>query len=268
MSKTGALRTTQVDVNASRAISVLFIVLVGTEILFVLADAFINVAEMSELGPVQRFFNITREDGIASWFGVTQTWMLGLTSAALYLLTTANHSPRAQRVGWAILAAFFLYMAMDDGAQFHERIGTSAEILMHGEDADSDQLIAGFFPSYAWQLVFLPIFGAFGLFLLWFLNKELQTARNKRAVVMAIGLLVLAVIADFFEGLDIDHPYNLHGWIESTWGLTEYEVWHFSKSLEEFMEMLAMTLLWVTLLRHLVRKYPDVDLRFHNAPDG
>ena len=153
-------------------------------------------------------------------------------------------------------------MAIDDGAQFHERIGSSFKRILHGDDVYDGMEIAGFFPSYAWQLVFLPIFGAFGLFILWFLNRELELTRHKGMVVAAIGLLVLAVIADFFEGLEMDHPWSLHGWIEYTWDLTEYQVRHFSKSIEEFMEMLAMTLLWITFLRHLVRTSPAIDIRF------
>ena len=260
----GTAQLTQLDFNAGRLITVLFFVLVSIEVFFVLADAIINVGELSGLSPVRRFFNITREDGVASWFGVTQTWMLGLTAAFLYVLVRADDAARWRRVGWAILTIFFLYMAMDDGAMFHERIGSSAKTMLHGEDADSGIRVAGFFPSYAWQLVFLPIFGTFGLFILWFLNKELQVTRDKLMVVAAIGLLVLAVVADFFEGLDIDHPFNLHGWIEYTWDLTEYQVRHFSKSIEEFMEMLAMTFLWVTFLRHLVRTAPEIQLRFRN----
>ncbi|MGB5721450.1 MAG: hypothetical protein WBM34_12225 [Woeseiaceae bacterium] len=219
---------------------------------------------MTELSPVRRFFNITREDGVASWFAVTQTWMLGLTAAFLYALVRAGDAARWRRLGWAIIAIFFFYMAIDDGAQFHERIGTSVKTLLHGEDYDSGTRVAGFFPSYAWQLVFLPIFAAFGLFILWFLNKELQSARDKMLVVAAIGLLVLAVVADFFEGLDIDSSFNLHGWIKATWDLSEYQVRHYSKSIEEFMEMLAMTLLWVVLLRHLVRIAPRIELQFQN----
>lgn len=254
----------RLDVDARRLITVLFFVLVGAEVFFVLADAIINVGELTELSPIRRFFNITREDGVASWFAVTQTWMLGMTAAFLYAVVRAGDAARWRRVGWAIIAIFLVYMAMDDGAQFHERIGSSFKTMLHGEDHESGERIAGFFPSYAWQLVFLPIFGTFGLFILWFLNKELQSARDKRLVVAAIGLLVLAVVADFFEGLEMDHPLNLHGWIQWTWDLSDYEVRHFSKSIEEFMEMLAMTLLWITFLRHLVSIAPRIELRFRS----
>ena len=90
----GTAQLTQLDFDAGRLITVLFFVLVGIEVFFVLADAIINVGELSELGPVRRFFNITREDGVASWFGVTQTWMLGLTAAFIYALVRAGDAPR------------------------------------------------------------------------------------------------------------------------------------------------------------------------------
>ncbi len=257
----GAVR---LDINADRTITILFVFLVVAEVFFVLADAIINVGELTELRPMRRFFNITREDGVASWFGVTQTWMLGLTAAFLYLVVKADGAPRWRRFGWGFISIFLIYMAIDDGAEFHERIGSSVKYMLHGDDYYDGMPIAGFFPSYTWQLVFLPIFGAFGLFVLWFLNRELETTRLKLMVVAAIGLLVLAVVADFFEGIELDQPFSLHGWIADTWDLTEYQVRHFSKSIEEFMEMLAMTLLWITFLRHLVQIAPKIDLRFRS----
>ena len=256
------MSSTRLDIRAGRAIAVLFFVLVGVEVFFVLADAVINVGRLSEIGAIRRFFNITREDGVASWFGVTQTWMLGLTAAFLYFVVRANDAARWRRVGWGIIAVFLLYIAMDDGAMFHERIGTAVKTTLHGDDADSGAGVGGFYPSYAWQLVFVPIFAAFGLFILWFLNKELEFRRDKLTVLAAVGLLVLAVVADFFEGMDLDHPLNLHGWIYYNWDVTKYQVSHYSKAIEEFMEMLAMTLLWVTFLRHLVRVAPRIELRF------
>lgn len=261
-----AAPATRLEVDAQKMITMLFISLVAFEVFFVLADAIINVERLTDLGPIRRFFNITREDGVASWFAVTQTWMLGLTAAFLYLLVRTDGGERWRRTGWAIIALFLLYMAMDDGSKFHERVGSAVKEIIKGDDDDSRQI--GFFPSYTWQLVFLPIFGAFGLFIVWFLNKELTVARDKLLVVTAVGLLVLAVVADFFEGLEMDHPINLHGWIKETWDLSTYQVRHYSKAIEEFMEMLSMTFLWIVFLRHLTRIAPAIDIQFRNPPRG
>lgn len=255
-----------IEINARRAIALLFFGVLSAELFFVLADAFINVGRMTELSPIRRFFNITREDGVASWFGTTQTWMVGMTALLVYVVVRTQDGVRWRRLGWGIVTLFLLYMALDDGAELHERIGSSVKELLDLDNNGSDARGLGLFPSYTWQLVFLPIFGSFGLFLLWFLNKELQSIRDKRLVVVAIGLLVLAVVADFFEGMDMGASYNLHGWIKRTWDLSNYQVRHFSKSFEEFVEMFAMTLLWMVFLRHLVRIAPRFQVRFKNPP--
>lgn len=254
---------TSLEVDYRRFITVLFWLLVGTEIFLVLADACINVQGLILLDPVRGYFNITREDGIASWFAVTQTWMLGLTAGVLYFVARAEQAARWRRIGWSVIAVFLLCMAVDDGTEFHERIGSIVEDRFEG---DGRSLQDQFFPSYTWQLVFLPIFGAFGMFVLWFLNRELKSARLKIITVAAIGLLVMAVVADFFEGLETRHPLNLHAWVASTWDVNIYLVRHYSKSLEEFMEMLAMTMLWIVFLSHLARIAPEMRLRFRNPP--
>jgi len=257
---------TRIEFDGTRVISLLFVALVGIEILLVVSDEVLNVRALIDLGPIRRFFNIAREDGVASWFAITQTWMLGLTAGFIFVVVRANDAMRWRRVGWAVIALFLLYMAMDDGSKFHERVGSSVRVIIQGENAGDGLRQIGFFPSYTWQLVFLPIFAAFGLFILWFLNKELRVARDKLMVVVAIGLFVFAVIADFFEGIDSQHPLNLYDWISTRWELNPDAVLHYSKSLEEFMEMLAISLLWVVFLRHLVRVAPEIQLRFQKSP--
>jgi len=257
------LPTTIVDVDAGRWITVLFSTLVACEILFVFGDWLFNVENILRMNPVRSFWNIAREGGIASWFAITQTWMLGLTAALLFVLVSADGGTRGRRLGWAVIALFLLYMSMDDGARFHERVGSSVRAVIQGPEAEDAGRQIGFFPSYTWQLVFLPIFAAFGLFLMGFLYTELKASRDKLTVVCAIGLLVVAVIADFFEGLTPDHSLNLHTWISTSTGFPFKGVVHYSKSLEETLEMLAMTLLWVTFLRHLVRISPRIQIRFH-----
>lgn len=251
---------THIEFDARRGISIFLVFLVGCELFLVFADVVFNVGALIDLGPIRRFFNMAREDGVASWFAITQTWMVGLTASFIYFVARADDSDRWRTIGWAVIALFLLYWAMDDGAKVHERIGSSVKHIILGANAESRQI--GFFPSYTWQLVFLPIFGSFGLFLLWFLNRELQHVRHKLMVVAAIGFLVLAVTADFFEGLEPQHPLNLHSWISATMQWEFAAVVHYSKTIEEFMEMLAMTFLWIVFLRHLVSVAPEIHLRF------
>lgn len=244
-----------------RTITILFFCLLGAELFLVWADHVINVGRLIDQGPIRRFFNITREDALASWFAVTQTWMLGLTAGLLYLVSRGRQDARWQRVGWAILCLFFLYMAMDDGAEFHERIGSSVKVLILGDSAADGSRAIGIFPSYTWQLVFLPVFGAFGLFLLWFLNRTLTSTGDKLLVLVAIGLLVLAVIADFFEGIDNPrNPLDLYTNLADAWDVSRRSLVHYSKAVEEFFEMLSMSVLWIVLLRHLVNTAPVIEI--------
>ena len=96
-------------------------------------------------------FNTAREDGLASWFAVTQTLLIALTLWLIYSVAKAGRKPRAIVVGWLVLALFFTYMAIDDGAQIHERLGSTFKALREASGASLDffsQLhMAAHFPS-------------------------------------------------------------------------------------------------------------------------
>jgi hypothetical protein len=259
MAKKNPTESTTIHINAAVIIPRLFIILVAAEIFFVLADHFINVNQLSEYAPVRRFFNITREDGLASWFSVTQNWMAGLTTGMITLIVSNQDCARQRRTGWFIMMAFLLYMAMDDGTSFHERVGSTVKAMFQ----DDEQEGLDFFPSYTWQLLFVPIFGGFGLFILWFLNSEIESITDKLMVLGAIGLLVTAVSADFFEGINTPgHVLNLYGQIAEHWQVSYDSILHYSKSIEEFLEMLSMSLFWFVFLRHLVHIAPNLEIHF------
>jgi hypothetical protein len=253
------------------------------EIFFVWADYYINYGQATTIGPLRRFFNIAREDSMASWFGCMQTALIALTLGLLYLLSRAlPGTSRWQRTGWLIMTCFFAYMAFDDGTEFHERMGST-----YGEIQDrsprpaaqeTSSLVARMdkiFPSYNWQLLLMPAFAALGLFTAVFLWRELATPRSRILLLASLGLLALAVGLDFIEGLERDHPWNLYEALQLRYDLdpftvprfkeTSYDALrHFSKSLEEFIEMFAQTILWGVLLVHAGRVGNPVDIRLTN----
>lgn len=252
----------------------LFLLCVAAELGFILLDWHVNYGRLVDAAPIRNLFNTTREDGIASWFGVTQTALAALTLWLVFFVVRARGGPRWTRFGWLALAAFFGYMAFDDGTEFHERIGTTLAIL--GEragdsSADDGSSWLAAFPSYPWQVVFLPGFAAMGLFMLIFLWRELGTGLPRNLVVVGVACFVTAVGLDFVEGLDEQHPFNLNARIaalpavadyaHARFGREPYEtVRHFGKSVEESLEMLGMTLLWMALLGHALRLLDDVRL--------
>jgi hypothetical protein len=199
---------------------------------------------------------------VATWFAVTQTWMAALTLWLIVLALHHEYAPRWRQAGWALIAAFFSYMSMDDGSKLHERVG-SAVAELGGRDAAGTALDALLmvFPSYTWQLLFVPAFGAMGLFIAAFLWREVS-GRPRWLVFAALGLLAAAVGLDFIEGMDPEDPLNLHEHIRAAWALTAYDVSHFSKSLEEFMEMFANTLLWAVFCLQLASRAPELRFEF------
>ena len=273
-----AARPVEIPVRAAGLLRALLLACVSIEIGLVLLDYHVNYSGLTDLGSIRRLTNITREDSLASWLGTTQTVFLALTLWVIWLAVRSQAAERWRRIGWLVLACSFSFMALDDGALLHERAGTVFKDL-HSSDASGGEATEigaralDAFPSYPWHIVALPIFVALGLFLLAFLWRELPSPRMRWIVVAALGCFVTALALDFVEGLDRDHPWNLYtrisqaydfgDWTEYKFGHNAYDTLrHFSKSIEEFLEMFANTLLWYVFLKRLMEMAPELRFRF------
>jgi uncharacterized membrane protein len=243
------------------AARVVFVACLAIEIGLVLLDYHVNFGRLTDSGALRRLTNIAREDGLASWFGTTQTLFVGLTAWVLWIGVRASGGARWRRVGWALVAMLFTYMAIDDGAQLHERLG-SAYAAAAGR---------GVFPSFAWQVLLVPVLGAAVMASGGFLWLELQARGARLLIVGAILLFAVAVGLDFFEGLSAQHPWNPYTPIIARYDISEFTqarfrqspyttLLHFSRAIEEFIEMLANTCFWAALVGHL-GTMPTVRLR-------
>jgi len=241
-----------IGVQPERLMRNLLVFCVASEVLLALADGLITYGGWIALFPIRELCDMSVENGLATWFQVMQTFLAGITLWAIFLLAGQRGVPRASRTGWAVLAAFFTYMAVDDGAMIHERLGTAFELATkHGGGA------VNIFPSYPWQVLFMPIFGALGLFMMVFLWRTMRGRGERFRLCLAVALMGLAVVLDFIEGLDDEHRWNLYTWISIRFGLdyrTDYTVWHFASLTEEFLEMLSISLLWVNFTYYLARQ--------------
>ncbi len=108
------------------------------EIVLLLLDGLGTSAGWIATEPLGTLFDLDLEDGLGSWFQATQTFMAGVT---LWLIALVRRGPRG-RLGWPLLAVFFLTMSADDGAAIHERIGAAADSLLERLFAPS-----GLFPG-------------------------------------------------------------------------------------------------------------------------
>lgn len=232
-------------------------VCLALEGLLFLLDYHVNYGRWTEIGALRRMFNTTRDDGLASWLGTTQTLFLALTVWLTYWMQRAVARPRWAQRGWMVLAIFFTYMAVDDGATIHERLGTAYRMKVLASESSFG------FPSYAWQVAVLPALVLMGFFTFAFLLRELRSRRAKVTLFVALSGLALAVGVDFVEELERDHPmnayrlaaerYQLDAWTEARFHHSAYSTLrHFSKSVEETLEMASMSMIWFVFLCHLL----------------
>lgn len=224
----------------------LFVSLIAIEILFLLVDTVINCCGLVTSIELRRLLDITLEANLPTWFSSTQLLFTGLVACSLAGLQRA-HGRRSRQLGWTILAVFFIYMGIDDAAQIHERLATvTADILKASESEALMVEAVKNFRSYHWQLFFLPVFGAVGLFMTVFLFREFSDRRTFGLFVAALSCYVLAVGLDYFDGIDSNYDV-----IVAYAGYSFDQVRHLFRALEEFIEMLGTTLFLMCFLYHL-----------------
>jgi len=255
----------QLKIDMERLAILLLVYLVGFELFLVIIDILITYERWIDYRPIRMLCNIAREDGIASWFMTAQTLMSALVLWFLYWLSRRLDGISAfHQRGWLVLALFFSFMAIDDGAMIHERLGATFELVMRKSHQIGDVSLLGqmfaVFPSYGWQFIVLPFFILMGFFTLYFLWDVLGRGRPLILVFIALSCFAFAVGLDFIEGMRRDHPYNMYTWIKDTYVLGNYEVDHFAKSLEEFLEMLGISLFFSIFVAHVnqVAKSPVI----------
>jgi hypothetical protein len=243
-------------IRSEQAIRRLWLLLVGFELLLVFLDATVNYREWASSGAIQRLFNITREDALANWFQSVQTLAVAGVLWLIAFRTRGGDGAVWTRRGWLVLAVFFAYLAVDDGAKIHERVGTAIDDLSMSNDdgvpSDSPR-----FASYTWQVVFVPLFGLVGLFAFFFLWTHLKTRDLRVLLVLGLSCFVVAVGLDYVEGLE-----GGYDWLVERLESDDYTVSHFAKALEEWIEMFGTTCLLMGFLTHFMRRSPVFSIRF------
>jgi hypothetical protein len=258
----------QIDVVVRRGtVTRLILACLVLEVAFVILDGYLNLGLGTRISALRQLFNIASEDGLASWYASAQTLMIALTLWGIRFCARRDpQSSAAGRRGWLVLAVLFTWMAFDDGAQIHERLGTTFDDLLEaGTQAGTSSWLGravALFPSYVWQVSVLPVLGVaavVGFGLVW---RALGERRLRLLILVGLGCLFVAEGLDFFEGLDENHPWNLYTMISQHFAIEPWTVFHLhrsaydtlehvSKMIEEYLEMLGATLLWLAFLRYL-----------------
>ena len=251
-----------IHLNGQRLPGRIFLLCLVVELLLVGLDVFINYGRFIDIGPIRRLFNITREDGLATWFMVMQTFFAGLVLWLIAMVQRSCQANRSNWLSWGFLSGFFIYMSADDAAEIHERLGsTFKELLKNSErEAPNSLLIQmqNLFPSYEWQLVALPLLAGAGLFMVLFLLTEFSDRKSRTILLSAVSIMAIAVLLDFSEGLYKTNAWNPHKWVRESFTLSNYTVRHFSKSIEEFLEMCSISMLLMLFTAHLIGRVQEL----------
>ena len=240
--------------------------LVTAEIAIVMLDALIVEFVWVSMGAGQRLFNITREDGVANFFSSFQMLAVGAVLLLITLVVRGQHQGSRSRLvwGWGLITALFFYMGVDDATKLHERVGTIFSELVTGPGGRPDPGFLGrlydFFPSYTWQLVLGPFVAVGGLFVIVFLMRQLPSLHLKLVVWAAMGLLVIAVGMDFVEGME--NGFMLR--VADVFSTFPSRAEHFSKSIEEFLEMAGTTIFLFVFLKTLMYATPSITLELNH----
>jgi len=188
---------------------------------------------------LRRQLDLTREGNLPTAFSVAL-----LALAAGLAVLRARHALRqagqgGTAAGWAVVACFFAYLAADDALGIHEQVATA---WAHATRARPESTLAEWmlsYPSYHWQILFLPLFGSMALFLLLFLPHRLD--RSGWLLFLAgMACYLLAGAMDFIEGAGPAFEAIRH-LLEPA--LDSRQVRHLMRAYEEAVEMLGTVLI-------------------------
>lgn len=229
---------------------------------------------------IRRLCNAAREDGLASWLATVQAAATAALAWACWRVVRAGDASARRRAGWLLVALVTTWLAVDEGARLHERLGTVLDGALRTARRDPQAGgVAGWlarYPSYGWQLVVAPPLAAAALFFLAFLGREAGGGWPRRALWWGLALVAAAVALDFVEGLDREHPWNVHArlaadeglddWSRRRFGTSAYAtIRHVARVAEELVELWAGALFIAVLLACLLRVAPEIRLRARAA---
>lgn len=239
----------------------LFLACLLFQVFLVLADYVFNYLDVFDERAIRRIWNIAREQSIPSWFSSILAQLLGATVLLIAILE--RHARRfSVTLAWILAGLFFFWIGIDDYAEIHERLGGALERLAGIDDDGSDDAVR-FNPSFSWHTFIAPVYALFSLGILALVGLSFWRRRLLPYLVIGFGCWAVAQGIDFVEGLDTAE--QLYDWGQDTFGVERrYGVTHTVKVVEEILEMLGTTFLWIGFLHYLAGVLDGRAVRFSN----
>jgi hypothetical protein len=253
----GEIRT----ISMQQWIKVIFISCVVTQIMLILCDYVFNYIDIFDDKSIRRIWNIARENSVPTWFASMQAQLLGVT-VFLIAIVQSRRISRIKMWSWFLVGFFFLWIGIDDVVELHEKLGGALERMVTKDNEELGGLI-GFLlknPSFSWHTFIAPVFALCGLAIVAFLWTDFWRLNLARYLVLGFGCWAIAQSLDFIEGLDnIDDFYDS---IKEYLSIKRsYGVPHTFKVVEEVLEMLGTTLLWLGFLHYFATVANGLQIR-------
>lgn len=242
-------------IQTDRFVSRILISLVVMETGLLFLDSAARFLRASLPLPVYRLFNMTREDSICNWFSSILTLSTALVLWIFWV--RARRDPesgvkKGHKAVWMILALMFSYMAIDDGAQLHERLGSALFYFAVNTPIPPLSRLFNAFPSYPWQVMFALFFGTMLFLLVYLAFFGLNNPSSRWAILSGTGLFVLAVAMDFIEGVPLARQFPIADFFSKNPAMG-----HALKAIEEYVEMIGMTFMLTGFLKNTLVQFQD-----------
>jgi hypothetical protein len=213
------------------SVSILFILAVNLVLPFVPA----HLAANARLAPFLNWVNIGAEQSLPTWYS---SFMLLVCSVLTWLSAlTAKAETGRRNWHWLVLAAGFLFMAVDEAISIHEYFSVIFIPYVKTE---------GFF-AYAWVVVAIPLVVGLAVAFIPFLFRLPRRSAARfliAGVVYVGGALVLEMIGSKVADGDMS------GFLT-----------HYVATVEEGLEMFGQLLMARALLLHLVESPTKGEIR-------
>ena len=211
-------------------IAALDVLLVGLNILLGMQEELIGEENAWAFLSV---FDLGNENNVAAWFSSA----LLLTAAALLALIWATRRPGEPRRAWLALALLFVLLSADETAAMHERL---IEPLQRGLDTGGTAF------HYAWVIPGIAFVVVVAALCLPFLRRLPPVTRN--GFLLGGALFVAGAIGlEMAMGVLLEEVGQ--GFLTGVTALGE-----------ETLELLGVTVFIATLLHHLERHSPRIEL--------
>lgn len=178
-------------------------------------------------------FNLNLESNIPTFFSVF------LTLIASVLAFIIAKIKKEKSIGWFFVSFLFLFLAVDDLAQIHERVNN---IIASYE-------LNGFFSGYGWvsiYIIFLLLIIIFGIKFILSLPEKI-----KILFFIAIVIIIGALLFEIVGGMCVD---------DQSLGYNSI-IYKISTTLEEFLEMVAMIVFVKIFLDYIQDLKPKIQIK-------